>query len=465
MRFILLLVLLLASVAHAQQDVCKSGKACNATRINTRSSGVAQCMMLTTQPGYSYGWAHATSQLTLGVFAGNNVCSGSQSSAMGRVNLNLNSDRVLLLNRAHTGAGTAALPSWSFQNDENSGLYSAGADQIGVATAGARSFVYSATPGYLEGVSSASKLILDTTAGACVDYNSTGRVCAASNTVSVSQGTAGLQLLSSVAATSLPQSNRTLQIESNNNRLYWNWGAPSATAPPIDFGGALHPVLERRAYGLDMGYESSSTPTFYPVAPRLGAASATVTVVDAAAAGTIVVGTSPHQFDARTSVTAAAAGSISSLVTTAFIRRVGSSPRWCQKVSNNSTNNVRYWLGITNALPGSTDGPATGHVSFRYSAATDVSGNWQACYANGVSTTCVTTGKAVNSGTTNYDLLCIDCREGLSTACTWWVNGVATNRITSGLPTGSPFFPYYSVEATSASSRSFYAGPMSVELY
>jgi hypothetical protein len=147
-----------------------------------------------------------------------------------------------------------------------------------------------------------------------------------------------------------------------------------------------------------------------------------------------------------------------------FIRNVGMSPRWCQKVSLSTTSNIRAWVGMANALPGSSDSPANGAVSFRYSTVAGDSA-WQWCYANGVSTTCATTSVTPSSGTGTYDTLCIDCREGLSTACTWWVNGVARARQTSGLPTGSPFFPYFSVEARSAAAVTGYEGAVSVEMH
>lgn len=455
MKSIALILSLLASTALAQVGVCKTGTNCSIRRLTTTNAlypaGYQQCLR---SPGSTFTWGwyqNSTTSLDLGYGTdcglSANVFTVSSSAISGAV--------------AFTGSframsASAATPSYSFSSDSNTGLYNAGADQIGVSTAGTRSFNFNATPGYLEGSVAASKLKLDGTVGACLDYNATASVCAQSNLI---------QIATETAATAFsPLSTRIIQTDANTYRFYWQGLAASNQSPPFDLGGHPHPVMQQRTYALDMGYESSSTPTFYPVAPRLGGASATVTPVDAAAASTQVVGTTPNQYDARTSTTAAAAGSISSLVTTAFIRRASSSPRWCQKVSMSTTSDIRVWVGFANALPGANDSPANGGQSFRYSTTAGDS-KWQACYANGVGSTCVDTGKAPSSGTSAYDTLCIDCRQGGVTRCTWWVNGTATNTITSGLGAGYPMFPYYSVEARAAAAVSLYAGPQSTEVY
>lgn len=87
---------------------------------------------------------------------------------------------------------TAAAPALTFAGDQNTGLYKVGADQLGVVTAGTRSFNFSATPGVLEGVTGTPKLTLDNSAGAKLEYTGSS-IRAATNTVLVS-GSAGLDV-------------------------------------------------------------------------------------------------------------------------------------------------------------------------------------------------------------------------------------------------------------------------------
>lgn len=90
------------------------------------------------------------------------------------------------------GNGGVGTPSITVVGDQNTGLYSIGADQLGVQTGGARSFNFSATAGVLEGITSVPKLVLDNTSGACVQYTGAS-VCSASNIVTVS-ASSGLAL-------------------------------------------------------------------------------------------------------------------------------------------------------------------------------------------------------------------------------------------------------------------------------
>lgn len=73
-----------------------------------------------------------------------------------------------------TAAGTAAAPSLTFTGDTNTGLYSVGADQLGVSAAGVRSFNFTSTAGKLEGdESGTAALRLTTASGARLEYGST----------------------------------------------------------------------------------------------------------------------------------------------------------------------------------------------------------------------------------------------------------------------------------------------------
>lgn len=454
---------LLSDVALAQVGICKTGADCSMRKLTTNNAlypaGVQQCLKI---PGSTFTWGwyqNGATELDLG-YGTNcglsaNVVAFSSSAITGA---------VPFTGTFLAGAGAIGTPSYSFASDSNTGFYLVGADQLGVQTAGTRSFNFSATPGYLEGATALARLKLDGSVGACLDYNSAASMCVANGSATLSPGANGMRVIGTAPISMAWAATPAINADSNDGRAYWARAAPSSVTPPVDLGGFPHPVLQRHVFGLDMGFESASTPTFYPATPRLGAGAATVTPSDAAAAATQAIGANPLTFDARTSVTTAAAGSISSMVTSAFIRRATQSPRWCQKVSMSTTANIRVWLGIASALPGSNDNPANSGQSFRYSTTAGDS-KWQACYANGVGSTCVDTGVAPSSGTATFDTLCIDCLEGGTTACTWWVNGVARLRQTSGLGAGYPFFPYYSVEARTASAVTLYAGNSSVELY
>lgn len=463
LRIAALLVFVVSSTALAQVGICKPGVNCTSTSFyatggRTVSGRVAAFVA---PPNV----AICTDQSCTG-FIDTNTAGGFARWVYSTSEVDLGSGYLTSNRPISVPDGTAAAPAFTWTNDADTGFYRVGANQLGVATAGARSFSFNATAGTLEGTSASPVLTLNDATGAKLQYGAQSFL-ATSNTVEIVQPTGGLRFSNAVAPTTFgwPGSFRgTLNVDGFSGRAYWGPSGATATTPPVDFGGGAHPVMQQRVYALDMGYESTATPTFYPVAPRVGASAATVTVVDAAAASTATLGASPNQVDARGFVTTAAAGSLSSLSTTAFIRKVGHAPRFCAKVSLSTTSNIRVWLGIANALPGATDNPANGAVSWRYST-TAADTKWQYCYANGVSTTCSSTNTSLpSSGTGSYDLLCIDCREGLSTACTFWANGVAQARITSGLPTGAPFFPYFSVEARSAAAVTGYLGPTSVEI-
>lgn len=139
--------------------------------------------------------------------------------------------------------GTAAAPNLYALADPDTGLYSVGANQLGVSTAGVRSLVFSATPGYIEGAVAASRLKLDGTVGACLDYNSTASVCAATNLVTLATPVANLQSANSV-----------LQFT----------GVPvlAATTPTISSGFGTSPsVVAGKAYAFRVNVGTGGTAT------------------------------------------------------------------------------------------------------------------------------------------------------------------------------------------------------------
>lgn len=466
-RFLLfVLSLLIITPAFAQDGTCKPGVNCTVQTLRTtggssgRYSAQANSLYVTgtvstpsTAAAYVYGSGTTASTLLVQRASGTavNVTQDGVGQTAG----------VAATGTSWWGDGTNAGPGISFYADQDTGLYRIGANQLGVATAGARSFNFNATAGVVEGTSNATDLTMNTSTGARLRYIGSS-VLLDSDKVTLTGANFGVAFAGAQQPTSFGVAvPRSLQFDTNSGRAYWQDVAPTAVFPARDFGAGPHPVLERRAYVIDPGYESTATPTWLYAAPRVAAGTASLTVVDAAAAGAASMGSSPGRVSFRSSVTLASAGSTSSLISSlAFVRDLGYAPRWCQKVGQFSAGTLRVFVGLTSALPGSAALPATHNVSFRFSSG-DGDTKWQACYGAG-STTCVDTGVTPVSAPGSYDLLCIDCREGTA-ACTFWVNGVARLRQTTGLPTNS-LAPFYSVEARSANAATLYAGPVSVEV-
>jgi hypothetical protein len=90
------------------------------------------------------------------------------------------------------GDGTAAAPQLRSNTDTTTGLYRTGASQIGVTTAGARSFNFTATAGKLEGVTATPTLTLDNSSGSCLNYTGAS-LCVTSNSITAS-GTTGFNI-------------------------------------------------------------------------------------------------------------------------------------------------------------------------------------------------------------------------------------------------------------------------------
>jgi hypothetical protein len=459
----LLLLSLVSSLALAQQGVCKSGQDCTTNALFVKKSPFCYA----SPSGGSFGYTFSGAAARLAHYT--DAWCGTRG---GVTDLNLwevgtgSGGYFQTFASLWAAAGSAANPSLSFSGDTNTGFYSSAADNLAMTIGGAQSLVFRLT-GYISSPALNANVVVSDATGAQLTFGANGFSTTASlatvaaPTVLLSGSTSGVQF-TGVAPTSFQANPRVAQIDANTGRFYWNNATPAAAALPFDLGASPHPILNaQRLYVLDVGQESTATPTFNP-APRVGASSAVATMVDTAAATTAVIGTAPNQWDARGSVTAAAAGSISSMISSQlFVRRSSAQPRWCQKVSLSANTTVRVWLGLATALPGSTDNPAaSSHVSWRFSP-TDA--KWAYCVANGAGTTCTATS-AIAAVAPAWDALCIDCREGAATACTFWINGVAAARVTSGLPTALTAGPYWSVEATAAAARTLWAGPVSVEM-
>lgn len=475
----ILILSLLSTLAVAQVGVCKPGANCKVNSLIATRAGVSAA-----GPVCSYGnnaaWSLSTgvSVASLGWTIGSTTASCTAANSVLSFSVN---DAVV---RAHStsgayqsgsncnggggcftaGPGTAPLPAFSFILDPNTGLYNTAADQLGVSVAGARSFNFTSTAGVLDGTSANAKLTLNDVTGSELNYSGTlfrlagGSATLSGGGLSIASTRAPLTFASSTAS--------TLQIDSNTGRGYWQNSATVATSPPFDFGGGMQPVLQKRTYVIDVGMVSAAAPTFQ-APPRSSAGTVTVAVVDGAAANGALAGATPNLQNFRVSNNSAALGNISSLDSSSDWIDIGAGPRWCQRVAlgNNpgaALSSIRAWVGMASALPGASNAPATHNVSFRFSTSAGDTA-WQYCYGAGA-TTCATTGvipQDNSAGLGAFDTLCIDCREG--SACTWWVNGVAKARQTSGLPS-SAMSPIYSVENIAAASRWLGAGSISVEL-
>ncbi len=240
-------------------------------------------------------------------------------------------------------------------------------------------------------------------------------------------------------ALALPGTNATgrLDVDTETDELYFDTGARWRNV-----GSAAHYTIDKRFIADYALFESTASPA------NLGAAALTVT--DAAAATT---GATSNR-DYRMSNTAASSGSTSSLVSATRTGR-GRGPRWSAWVKTGSNiTSTRLWAGLTFASNSMTDdGTASrDYVLFRYSTnASDTT--WKACSGDALNaTSCSDTGVSVTADT-EY-LLEIDCRN--SAACVYWVNGIPRIRKTTNLPaTGSDLKTWFSVEALSASARSF----------
>ena len=476
-----LLFALISAPAFGQDGTCKQGIPCRPSRLDTTNGRVAAAgPVCAFGANAAWAWSPQTSAVTFGwtlgavpssCTAANTLLSFSVNEPGVRANSTSGyfaSGTNPTFSNAFTAAlGSNTLPALGFSGDSDTGIYSPGANQVAVTVGGSRSMAWSSTAGVLNGTTSNSQLTLNDATGSELLYSSNlmrvtgGSIIAYAPLVQLNSSS-GVQFSSTTATTSFTTVNsRVFQVDSNNSRFYWSGPLPTATRPALDFGGHPHPVLERRVYAIDMGYESTATPTWLTSAPRVAGATGIITVVDAAAAGAAGMGSSPGRVSYRSSVTLASAASISSLISSvAFVRDLTYAPRWCQKLGQFSAGTLRVFAGLSSALPGSAALPATHNVSFRYSTG-DGDTKWMACYGAGA-TTCTATDVTPASSPGAYDTLCIDCREG-SAACTWWVNGVAKLRQTTGLPTNG-MAPFYSVEARSANAATLYAGPVSVEV-
>lgn len=155
------------------------------------------------------------------------------------------SSAICNLVRLRTSDGTAALPAWSFRGDPNTGIYRVGADQLGITTAGVRSFNFSATAGLLEGISASPVLKLDDLVGAQISYGSGSFVAAAAASVNIAatNTTTITAPFVNVAATN------GLNVATAATPLKFNGVTAIATTTPTIFAGfGTSPSISGKAY-------------------------------------------------------------------------------------------------------------------------------------------------------------------------------------------------------------------------
>lgn len=426
--------------ANSRGDRCY-GKACLVSSLTTNGSG-AWCSNVP----YSVYGAFRFANISSGRFdlLNGQTCSTANSTLM-RWNAAANYVSVGSVSGSTTQFyvpnGTAAVPTLSFIGDTNSGLYSVGADQVGVATAGARSFNFAATAGTLEGTTSSTVLSLAT--NATLAAGTTSALVSSSGRITLDAPVTGTRFAPQQPIVFSAAGAPSMQSDVYTGFAYWSPTVTAGSTPPFDLGGNPHPVLQRRRYIIDVGTESAAAPTWNP-GPRTGGTTATLTVSETSA-GATTYGTSPFVFDFRTSTTSTVAGNIASVTGASSGVKLSRGPRWCQRVMPGSVITAfRGWYGLASALPTASDTMTGEGVLFRYSTVA-ADAKWQFCTRDGVTQSCTDTGVAVAASTAA--ILCADCREG--TACTAWVNGVARTRKTTNLPSAATNLnPLWTVETT-----------------
>ncbi len=457
---LVVLALLLSGPALAQLGVCKDGVKCASRDFtSTVKGGTAVCAM---GPNASWAWDTGTSVSTFGWYAAGTRCTGGQTPL---ISMSVN-ETVVAANasggwRAGTQGfqaadGSTATASFNWSSDANTGFYRPASDTFSaVCGGGVVSTWRTIGQQLINGSGAQPSLHFTSNSTTGLYYGSTGGV-------GMAQAGATIAEWQLAAPLSFQGAAKSFATDSFTGRAYYQPTSSRSDTPPVDLGGAPHGVLQRHYWELTAGMESAVQHQWYPRAPFIGAAAVGLpTYVDSAGATTVQLGSTPYVFDARGSVTTAVANNISSMIAPLIVRTASRAPRWCQKLALSSGTTIRAWAGIAGTLPGSTDSPANSNLSFRYSTNAGDS-KWQYCYGNGVSTTCADTGVAPNLS--GFETLCIDCREGGTTACTWWVNGAAVGRVTSGLAAGYPLGPFYSIETLAASARTLWAGSISIEV-
>lgn len=261
--------------------------------------------------------------------------------------------------------------------------------------------------------------------------------------------------------------NSALMADTNTGFMYMAPTTSKNQRTPLDLGGHPHPVMQQRMYIIDVGHNSTAAMTF-DVAPRLTGGAITVTTVDVAAATAAAYSGNNVGYGTplRIMHTTASANSTSTMTTSAaWIEARRAAPRWCERVTFGGTTSIRQWVGLADGLPGSSDNPTWNFEGFRLSSgASDT--NIMYCVAAGGATTCTDTGVTPNNGTgTGWgtNLLCVDGRE--PNAVTFWVDGVAIARVTSGFPAdGVVLKPIATVETLTTAAKFMALGRMSIEV-
>lgn len=128
-------------------------------------------------------WAVVFAALLLvaGVSVAQNIISGgSGNPSTGNAALTYLAVNHVDAGTVWLGPGSAAAPPLSFAGDPNTGPYWIGADQLGVATGGVRSFDFTATPGVMQGIDNNSFLTLNNVSGSGLTYGASSIFCTGS---------------------------------------------------------------------------------------------------------------------------------------------------------------------------------------------------------------------------------------------------------------------------------------------
>lgn len=188
-------LLMLCSPCGARAQVastCGPGKSCNVRLLKTTLNSASQAPVCMVNPVGSYNLGLTTTgALTYGM----RLYSDAQclTSAADVFIYDLGGSTISFPTKVRTPDGTAALPMLAPSSDPNSGVYSCGADCLGVSTAGVASLVFRSTAGYLSSPGLNSNIIATETlasiGNATNTFNCTNANCSA--TTGIATGATG----------------------------------------------------------------------------------------------------------------------------------------------------------------------------------------------------------------------------------------------------------------------------------
>lgn len=226
-------------------------------------------------------------------------------------------------------------------------------------------------------------------------------------------------------------------------------------------GGATQWATEQRTLAINPHHESTVL-SCNECSPTTITAFDGLTITDAAAAGTTVI----QGVDFRNSVTAAAAASVSSVISRVPETRRNQFPHMTWNAYVSATTSERVWYGLSSVALNAADAPVGNIAAFRFSTnASDT--KWQACTGDGTTTTCSDTGVSVSVN--HLYTLEVDCRDSAAGKCLFTVTldhnaGTATIEKTTNLPLAATNMSIrFYCEALAASARTCGVGPSALE--